>query len=789
MLRNYFKIALRTLCRRKSYAAINVGGFAVGLASVILIGLWIQDELSYDSFHESSDRTYRVLRQFDLPEIEATIPATPSALAPAIEGSVRGIEQVVSTVGAADAQAVVYHESAKFIEKGVFYAGEGFLDVFTFPLKRGESMLERPGTVLLTESMAEKYFPNQTAIGEMLMIDERSLEVTGVLSDVPSNSSLSFDFLVSLKTINNDATWFANDYITYVQLQDGVSKQEVEQRVIDVVSNAFPRPEEAKGSAFIPHLQPLTGIHLGQGVPVTVMSMPGGSQSDILYVWLFGGLAVFVLILACINFTNLATARSSERANEVGVRKALGARREQLAGQFLGEAFVMSGAATILAVLIAWAGMPFLNAISGKDVSLWSVLGAGWVFALPVLAVIVGFAAGVLPACVLSRFETTDVLQGTYTKGQSGRRFRQGLVIFQFAVTIAVLAGAAVIHQQLDFMRGAGLGFEEENVLVVENTDMLGDQISAFMQELERLPGVTGEAASSYAMPGDFFWNGIVEASDPDMDSQNVNYTSVGWNYTDALGISMVEGRSFSPERTDSSAILINRAAAHSFGWTPEQAVGKSLAISGGATIIGVTENYHYESLHEKIYPLVLRPPTRAQKRVAVRLSGTEVPSTIASVRDLWEEFSGLSFEYDFLASSLAAQYHAEARVAKIFAAAAFLAIVVACLGLLGLAAFTAERRKKEIGIRKALGASVQSIVALLSKDFIALVILGFAIAVPVAWYGMDRWLDSFAYRTEPGPLVFIAVGILALLVALTTVSWQAFDAARSSPRDALQDK
>ena len=790
MLRNYLKIALRTLRRRRSYALLNVGGLAVGLAAVLLIGLWVQDELSYDDFHENADRTYRVLRGFDMPDLEATLPATPSALAPVLEENVPGVEQVVRTVGGFVNELVVRRGAKQFVEDGVLWAGDGFFEVFSFPLKRGKTALDRPGTVLLTEAMAQKYFPGEAPIGQTLKIGEHALEVTGVLRDVPSNSSLSFGFVASLETRGPELSWGANDYVTYVLLEEGVSKAEAMPRVAEAVQAGFPRPEEAEGEAFVPYLQPLTGIHFGQGVPVSIESVPGGgSQNNILYVYLFAALAGFVLVLACINFTNLATARSTERAGEVGMRKALGAQREQLAGQFLGEALLLSSAATLLAVLLARMGVPLLNALSGKELALGPMLRGPWVLALPALAVVVGLVAGAWPALALSRFQPAEVLRGTFGKGQGGRRFRQGLVVFQFAVTIAVLIGAAVVYQQLSFMRSAGLGFEEENVVVVQNTDALGSQIGAFMQEIERLPGVEGKAASSYAMPGDFFWNGTIQPTAPDVKSQNMNYTSVGWGYTEALGIEMAAGRRFSPERTDSSAVVINEAAARGFGWTPQEAVGKKLDIGNGLTIAGVTENFHYESLHEQIYPLLLYPPLREQQRVAIRLAGEDLPATLASVGATWEEFSDLPFNYSFLADDLAAQYEAERRMARVFAAGALLAVLVACLGLFGLAAFTAERRTKEIAVRKALGASVTSIVGLLSKDFLKLVAVGFALAVPLAWYGMRQWLSSFAYHAELGPFVFVAAGALALLVALATVSWQALRAARLNPADALRDE
>jgi putative ABC transport system permease protein len=794
MFRNYLKTTVRALQRRKSYALLNVAGLAVGLAAVILIGLWVQDELSYDDFHEKSDRTYRVLREFNIPDLKGTISGTPPLLAPTLRTDASAVEQAVRIY---DAPSTIEHGARTFVEPGFIYAEDGFFEMFSFEMLRGEAALEQPGTVVLTEAMAQKYFSGENPIGQTITNDSNELKVTGVMENVPANSHFDFTFVGSLETLGLPESWGRNSMSTYLTLTKGTTREEAATQVDDIVLANTGKKEAPEGGAplrsFIPHLQPLTGIHLGQGITEAEIGSgqvsAGGSMS---YVWLFGALAGFVLLLACINFTNLATARSAERAGEVGMRKALGAQREQLAGQFLGEALLLSSAATLLALLLARAGVPLLNALSGKELALGPMLASPWALALPALALAVGLAAGAWPAFVLSAPQPAEVLRGTFSRGKGGRRFRQGLVVFQFVVSIALIAATAVVYEQLGFMQSKGLGFEEENVVVIEQAGELEDERDAFTQELAQLPGVE-RVAGAFSVPGKRFTNSMWRPATPGAEQQNLNYSWADFGFFETMEIEMKAGRSFSASRaSDSLGVVLNEAALTDYGWTAEEALGKQIQQGDDTprTVIGVAENFHYEPLHEEIYPMALFGPTRAPRFVAVRLSPqADAAGTLSQIGATWEQFSDLPLDYSFLADDLAAQYEAEQRLARVLAAGALLAVLVACLGLFGLAAFTAERRTKEIAVRKALGASVTSIVGLLSKDFLKLVAVGFALAVPLAWYGMRQWLSSFAYHAELGPFVFVAAGALALLVALATVSWQALRAARLNPADALRDE
>ncbi len=779
MLKNYLKIAWRNLTQNKSFAFINIGGLAVGIACCLLIFLYIQDELSYDEFQANSNRIYRILREFDMPDLHSTIAHTPSSLGLALQKNATAVKKAVRINDVA--APMVEKGTKKFVETGFAWASNGFFKIFSFPIIQGKAALKRPGTVVLSEKMAQKYFPNTNPIGKTLHANEFTLEVTGVMKNMPENSSLQYNFIGSLQTLKPPASWDANNYLTFVMLKEGIAKSTARAQINKIISANMP---SEIGDHFIPHLQPLTGIHLGFEAPEDIPS-PGNP----LYLWLFGAMAIFVLLLACINFTNMSTARSMERAREVGMLKTLGAQGSQLAGQFLGEATLLSIAAIILAVGLTRLGLPLLNSLSGKSLSLAPLFIVPYVFVLLGLPLLVGLIAGSYPAIVLSGYKPLDVMRGSFSTGRGGRRLRRVLVIFQFAVSVIILIGTLVVYQQLRFMQSAELGFNKENVVVIDHAGRLGKSVETFMQELEQLPGVK-QAGSAYSVPGTFFLNGMWMSSEPNAEPRNMNYSFVGEDYIETLGIEMVAGQDFGPKTPDRLAVMLNEAAAHEYGWTPQEAIQKS--IQRGRTefkVVGVMKNFHYKSLQQKIYPLMLFPGFLRQDLVIVRIKSRKVSSTLPAIRSIWKKFSALPPEYSFLADGLVEQYKTEARLATVLIAFAALAIFIACIGLFSLAAYSAERRIKEIGIRKALGATTAGIWGLLSKDFLKLVLIGFVIAVPVAWYFMRQWLQDFAYRIDLGVGVFLLAGGLALLIALATISWQSIQAALTNPVNSLKNE
>ena len=793
MTRNYLIVAWRSLRRHASFSVLNVVGLAVGLACVVLIGLWVEDELSYDDFHPDADRTYRVLREFDLPELKATISNTPSALAPTLRAD---YPQVEAAVRIEVRDHTVEHLDRKRVESNTLYADPGFFDLFGFDVRRGAARLDAPNTVVLTPALAETYFPNGDPIGQSLTVNGTSMEVTGLVDAPPPNTHLDYSLVASLASRNpSPDNWGRNNWTTYVRLQPGTPEAAFESQLENVVRSRLSDDARQRSGDELPedyHLQPVTGIHLGLGAPDDV-----GSEGSITYVSLFAALALFVLLLACINFMNLATARSAQRANEVGVRKALGAGRTQLAGQFLGESLLMTGLALVLALGICAVALPAFNDLAGKSIAASALVSVPHLAALIGLGLAVGILAGTYPAVVLSGYRPVSTLRTKSASTQGSPRLRQVLVVFQFTISIALIAGTAVVREQVTYMQSKGLGFQEENVLVVsDETRSLQGQMGAFKQEIEKQPGVQA-ATSGFSVPGRFFINSMWALDRPEAEAHNADYSYVGYDYVETLGLNVIAGRDFSRDHpADTTGVLLNEAAVKEFGFaSPEAAVGEELKRGSVASperfpILGVVENFHYESLHNEIYPLLLFHETIQPARyVAVRVAPGQTTAAIDAARSTWAQFSALPFTYSFLANDLAAQYRTEARLETLFATFAGLAILIACLGLFGLAAYAAQQRTKEIGIRKALGATARSIIALLSKDFLTLVAIAFVVATPVAYVGMQHWLQDFPYRIDLGVATFALAGALALTVAAVTVSTHAWRAATVDPARVLRSE
>lgn len=769
MLTSYLKSALRHFRRRAGLASLNIAGLAIGLAASLMIALYVQDELRYDAFHDRGERIYRVLREFDLPDLRAAIPQTPNALAPALAGAA-GVERAVRVYSSSP---VVAYGGREFVETRFIAADDGFFAMFSFPVVRGAADLRRPDALVISQSMAAKYFAGEEPIGKVLRVRDRDIEVTGVFADVPRSSHLAFDF-VTAYPIERQLGWGINDDRTYLLLAPGASSDAVTRQVARIVGANVTNP-----SGFIPHLQPLRDIHFGRGVSVDI-----AATGNMLYVYLFGTLAVFIVVLGCINFMNLATARSAERAREVGLRKAIGARRAQVAAQFLVEAVLSCSLALLIALAVCALLMPWFNTLTDKSMSAATLLRAPQVLVLLTLPLVVGLAAGSYPALLLSRFQPTVVLKSARSRG--GETLRKVLVTFQFAVSIVLIAGTGIVIQQFRYMESAGLGFDPSGVLLVRQANYLAERVDTFADAVAALPGVQA-AAPGYSMPGTFFMNSMWAPAEPNAAAHNLDYSFVGADYVDTLRMQLVAGRSLSRAMADEVSVLLNEAAARDFGWSPQEAIGKRITPAGGdaeATVVGVVEDFHYRSLHREIYPLALFSAEAgpAPRYVAVRAPPDGLAETLAAIETAWKGFSDLPFEYSFLADDLAAQYRAEQRLSSIVGAFAALAIVVACLGLFGLAAFAADRRAKEFGVRKVLGASTLGLAALLSQEFLRLIVVGFLLAAPVAYLAARSWLDAFAYRIEPGMSSIFGAGFLALAVAMATVGYQALRAARARP-------
>ena len=799
MLKNYLKVALRTLRRHKGYAAINVLGLAVGLASVVLIALWVGDELRYDRFHRDADRTVRIVFDGQIPNAP---PDRFAVTGPPVAPALRQFPEV-EAVTRLEPWDPVLRVGDRYATGDTYYAVDpGFFDVFTFPLLQGdpETALAVPYSLVVTEGMAERHFGSADVLGRSVVLsDSLTFTVTGVAADVPVHSHLDFDALTSRSTFDGfpgredeGDQWLNLNLYTYAKLHEGADRSAFETKLAPLVTSSIGEDLAEVGITASLRAQPLGDIYLHSDRGAEI-----GPTGDGATVWAFSAIALFVLVLALVNFVNLATARSLDRAKEVGVRKTIGSGRGALVGQFLAEAVVIAGFALVVAVALVAVALPFFNEVAGKELGLGVFLDPLVVLALVALAVGAGLLAGAYPAFVLSGFRPAEVLKGTFRSGGRGVRLRQGLVVLQFAATTALIVGTLVVFRQLDYMKSQRLGFEKERVLVVDArglpNGLVGEKYGVAREAFRQLPAVRSVAASNN-VPGR--GTGVLIYTPegvPEGKMRRIQFVPVAHDYLGTLGIDLLAGRDFSPDfETEAvGGVLINEAAVANAGWgTPEAAVGKTLDFGDGepVPVVGVFRDYHHTSLRQAVEPLALRFMPAASNYFSIRLGTDEVTATIAEFERTWVDvFPGYTFDYFFLDADYDKQYAAEARLTQIFGAFAFLAIVVACLGLFGLAAFVTAQRTKEIGVRKVMGASVSQIVVLLAKDFLVLVAVAVVLAVPLAYFVLDRWLDAFAHRVELGPWLFLVGGLVALAVALATVSWKAIRAAMTDPVKALR--
>ena len=786
MLRNYLKIALRNLRRQKGYAFINIAGLAVGIACCLLIVLHVYDELSYDRYHEHADRIYRLTIQAG---IFGEMPVAPTPTAPALSEHYPEVERFTRMYRRSE---VLRQEEEYMSEERFFYADSSVFEVFTYPLLSGNprTALREPNTVVLTASTARRYFGDEEALGRSILLrDGTPLRVTGIAADLPSNTHLHFDFLASFASLDHNAgeasanPWRYQGF-TYLLLTSPEASASLQAKLDTLTSGEWQEVARVVGwgaEGFSFGLQPLTSIHLHSHTDTEVE--PTG---DIRYLYLFSAVAAFVLLIACINYMNLATARSLQRTREVGVRKVLGAQREQLVRQFLSESFLLTLLALILAIVCVEALLPVYNWLTGKEMGLDLWQRPEMLVGLALVVLIVGLGAGAYPALFLSHFRPALVLKGgVATKG--GTRVRRALVTFQFAVSVALMAGTLVIQRQLDYIQTKHLGFDTEQILLLPVKGTLEQKKDAFKQELLALPGVQHVSISSGSP--NLAWGITHEHDGIEYPLRGIH---VDADYLDAMGMELVAGRDFDPAlASDSASFIVNETAARLLGL--EDKVGEILETpiyNSNDRLIGIVSDFHIASLREPIGPAFLRLASAPDfmQALVVRLEPNRIPETLQDISGVWRRFApDFPFDYDFLDEMLREQYEAEKRLAITLGAFALVAILVACLGLFGLAAFTAESRTKEIGIRKVLGASIGSIVALLSKEFARLVILAALVTVPIVYLAMNRWLEDFAYRIEIGPGIFLLAGAFALLTALATVSYQAVKAALADPVKSLR--
>jgi putative ABC transport system permease protein len=797
VIKNYLKVSVRNLLKHKGYAFINILGLTVGMAASVLIFLYIANEMSYDKFHEKAGRTYRIKADWsNKGDSRIHQLGTPFILAQTIREKYPQVETITQVAGPLGDMILRYRDTA-FKETDAFCAEPSFFDVFSFPVLEGDpdTCLRAPNTIVITRSLAKKYFGGEDPLGKTIEVqaagEKYLFEVTGVMEDIPQNSHFRFDMLVSMKTIYPEPSldWTRNNYVTYVTLREGVTLKIMEEKLVEI-----DRVEFEGGREHIPWiwtLEPITRIHLHSDL--VTGNQPNGSMA---YVRLFTIVAVLILVIAGINFINLATARSSRRAKEVALRKVVGSVRRQLIHQFLGESVLMSLIALAFAVILIQAALPFYQNLTGRALSL-SYFGNPLVIpGLLGLALTVGILAGLYPSFFLSSFKLINVLKGSSLsgRGHGALLLRHGLVVFQFAMSVLLIIGSLVIFRQLEYIKNQRLGFDKEHVVVIHNADALGDQLGSYMDRLKQESDVLGvTAVRSVPGQGSPNWGIGVEGIERERPL-NMNFMTCDQDFADVLSIKMLEGRFLSRDfPSDVDSVVINKKAAEYFGI--ENPVGKKLRIwwtEKNLTIIGVIDNFHFESLHRDVISMGYMLPeainSTRKPYLLVKISSRVTSGVLSTLRKTWESMSaGLPFEFAFLDEKVNSLYQNDTRAGRIVTLFSLLAIFVSCLGLFGLAAYVAEQRTKEIGVRKVLGAPLSSIMWLLTGQFVKWVVIANVIAWPVGYWIMDRWLQGFAFRVSVPLWVFLASGLAALIIAALTVSSQVIRAALANPAESLK--
>jgi len=811
MFKNYIKIAFRNLRRHKGYSLINILGLAVGITACILILLFVQDELSYDQFHVKKDRIYRVTREWF--NTDGTTSLHLARIAPPIGPLLKndfpdGIRDMVRIHS--DYNTLLRVGDHQFIENGFRWAGKSFFHIFTYPLLRGDptTALAEPNSVVLTRSVAEKLFGSvDAAMGKTINYEkERDLLVTGVTVNVPENTHFKFKYLGSLQTLVDKwgekyfrTDWGSNNYATYLLLAKNFSAATLQKQIpqfLDV--HLTQRSMDAQGHApeFQPskttmlHLQKLTDIHLHSH-----LNSEWEANGDIKNIYLFVAIAFFILLIACINFMNLATARSAKRMKEIGMRKVLGAQRKQVISQFLGESVFISFLALLVGIGLAKATLPYFNNFVGKNLTLHLTADPALILILSALTLFVGILAGSYPALYLSGFHPLSVIKSVSKMHSNRSVFRRVLVVAQFTISIALIICMGIIYSQFKYEMNKNLGYNKDHVVILRGDQNISENLETVKNRLLENPNIVS-VTSSRLVPTDNLvnnWGGRrLDGEQSEPLGFRLAVQECDYDFFDTYRMKIIAGRDFSREYAtdDSSAFILNESAVAKLGWgTPDNAIGKSLEY-GNRTgkIVGVVKDFNFESLHNTIVPIIFLIGLDRNYQISVRIRSKNIHATIHFIGNLWKKLRpDYPFEYHFLDDQYRSLYQSEIRLGQVFGVFSILAIFIACLGLLGLVSFAAEQKTKEIGIRKVLGASVSKIVFLLTREFSKWVLLSNIIAWPLAWFAMHKWLENFAYRIDLTVWPFLLAGIAALIIALLTVSWQAIRAATADPVDALR--
>lgn len=801
MFKNFITVALRNILKHKFYSFINIAGLVIGMACCLFIFIYVQDELSFDKFHKDYQNIYRVGLHGKIAGQEIYTSNSCIPLGPSMTTEIPGVEEMLRVIQATSGTGLpVRYEEQVFMEEKVLYADSNFFSFFTFELLQGDArtVLREPNSIVLTETTAKKYFPATDAIGKTLLAgnDKLPLKVTGIAKQSPGNSHLRFNAVISYQTVEKSfyQGWTGNSMQTYFKKTAATSLAQINSKLEDLVEKYVGKElEEGLGIKF-DEFRKQGGIYSYIAYALEDTHLRSVFQDDlepsgnITYVYIFSGIGVFILILACINFMNLSTARSAGRAKEVGLRKSLGSQRAQMIGQFLAESFVYGIIALIISIGVSFLLLPQFNLLAGKQLTLQALLSPGFILVAFLLVLCVGILAGSYPAFYLTSFNPAEVLKGKVRAGLKSKGVRSSLVVVQFAVSTFLILATVVVFKQLNFMQNKNLGLDKQNVIIVNNTSRLGDNRKAFKELVESQSGVTVSSYTNNIFPG-INNTTVIREKGKEIDHL-VGLYYADWDHLAVMKFEMKEGRFFSRDiGSDTIAAVINEAAVREYGF--ENPLGEELTDFNSekpqnVRIVGVVKDFNFESLRSTVRPVVIRL-TDQSRQFMIRYEG-DPSNVVAAIESHWKELApGEPFEYNFLDQNFDSMFRAELQLRNIFITFSSLAIVIACLGLFALAAFTTEQRTKEIGVRKALGASVFGLTLLLSKEFTRLVLLAIVPALVGGWFVSRWWLSEFTYKVEIGIWIFLGCGLAAIAIAWLTVAYQSIKAAQSNPINSLR--
>src|SRR5579871_184451 len=816
MLTNYLKLALRNLMRNKVYSFINIFGLALGITCCLLLSLYIRDEMSYDKHHKNANDLYRIITNFQSESVVDKVGSAspPIAMAiknevPEVEAAVRilnppGVKEYFTTGEKEKAQILMRYKDNLFYESEGFLADSTLFDVFTYELKEGypKSALAQPNSVVLSEKIAHRLFGEETALGKVITISQgdkpEDYKVTGVFKEkynsiIKANFFISINSSGSIENVLHENEWAGQNFVpSYLKLVPGYDKAVVEKKINDVLLRHGADAMKAEGIHKTLSLEPVKDIYLKSDV---------GQRSRITYLYVVAAIALFILVIACINFMNLSTAKANKRATEIGIRKTLGAHRSMLIKQLLGDAMVTVVIAIIISFILTRLSLPLFNQLTNKNISINAENITFFLFAALLLTVITGVLAGSYPAFYLTSFEPAQVLKGKFKISDFSGRLRQSLVVFQFMIAIALICCIFIITRQVDFMIGSNLGFNANSKIVLPlRTEEAHKQYDALKNQIALNNNVNGVSGCSFIPGTPIFRDMNFYADGENMNKVvDINRNVVDVGYLELLNIKMIAGRSFTESRkTDNNhKFILNRTAVSKLGFTPEKIIGQNihfdwLGIRYDFQVIGVMEDFHQNSLHEEIKPTSFEMENNNKRYdyVIASVSSANFEQTVKMIEHTWKSLvHDTPFEYSFLDQTIQKQYDEDRRVSKIISGFGIVAMIICVLGLYGLSSYMAERRFKEIGIRKVMGASVLQIVVMMSAEFVRLILIAFVIAVPVAYYGMSKWLEGFAYKISPGWFVFAMAGLVALAIALVTISFESVKSAIANPIDSLRSE